>query len=209
MASIGVAVGTFGEDTWKMTAQRALWSTKSQKVPPVNVVHVHGETLADARNEASDKLGTEWQIFLDADDMLQFKYIYEMEWAIKKFGGKGIFRPATQGMYEDGTFDEQPMMIERGNLRVRNYAVIGSMHRKEDFDAVGQFSSKLDSLEDWELWIRMTTQLQIPIHDVHDAVYFVGVSDSGRNSGEGSHGRMYSRIKQQYRKAKFPEGVGH
>jgi glycosyltransferase involved in cell wall biosynthesis len=66
-----VCVATYGDPSWVELAQRAIASAE----PQAPVVHVHGDTLAGARNAALDLVETEWVVFLDADDELEPGYI--------------------------------------------------------------------------------------------------------------------------------------
>jgi glycosyltransferase involved in cell wall biosynthesis len=64
--SITVAVATYGDDTWREQAKRAIASAQ----PQAPVVYVHGDNLADARNKALALVETEYVVHLDADDIL-------------------------------------------------------------------------------------------------------------------------------------------
>lgn len=69
---LSVCVGTFGGSEWIALAERAVASAKAEGVP---VIHRHGETLAQARNEALALVQTDHVLFLDADDELSPGYV--------------------------------------------------------------------------------------------------------------------------------------
>jgi hypothetical protein len=73
---VSVAIGTFGHRSWvNLANERAIPSAEALGVP---VVHRHGTTLAQARNEALSLVETEWAIHLDADDQLDSNYVEAM-----------------------------------------------------------------------------------------------------------------------------------
>jgi len=198
MASIGVAISTFGSDIWAARADTAEWSAENQGRPPDQIVKYHTDdgSLGYARNQAAGRLNTDFIIFLDADDLLHFNYVGAMESAIVE--GEHLYRPATQGFYGDGSTDDEAVMIPRADLRSRNFCVIGTMVRRADFEIVHGFDEELTALEDWELFLHMHS-LGCDILDVPEAIYMVGVNEGSRNSRSGAHGREYGKIKQRYR----------
>lgn len=198
MASIGVAISTFGSNIWAARADTAEWSAENQSRPPDQIVKFHADdgSLGYARNQAAGRLDTDFFIFLDADDLLHYDYVKSMEEAIEE--GEHLYRPATLGVYPDGSTDDEAVMIPRANLRSRNFCVIGTMVRRDDFAVVNGFDEDLTALEDWELFLHMTV-LGCDILDVPAAIYMVGVNEGSRNSRTGAHGREYAKIKQRYR----------
>lgn len=191
--SVSVVIGTYGNrDEWQPLVDRAMASAWNQTVPPCEVIHSHGNTLAQARNDGAKQATGTWLIFLDADDELDEKYIEAMLAA-----DGDLRRPATLGVV-DGVEDDEPVMLERKPLLSGNYIVIGAMHRKLDFEVAGGFY-ELPRLEDWELWIRLSIQ-GAEIVDVPDAIYRVHVRQESRNQGDHLHGKVYSEVRQTYGK---------
>jgi GT2 family glycosyltransferase len=129
---------------------------------------------------------SEWLVFLDGDDELDFHYNEAM------VAGTGdIRRPATLGIV-DGIEDDGPVMIPRSDMRYRNCVVIGAMIRRADFLAVGGFAD-LEALEDYDLWIRMI-RAGARIGDVPKAIYRVNVTPVSRNQNRDAHNRAYTKI---------------
>lgn len=199
--TIGVVIATFGSDEWKDKARGATRSTVNQTRKPDQVVlrHFTNRSLGSSRNEAAREIDTDWIIFLDADDTLDYRYIGAMH-AIQTFtqGASAIYRPSTLGVYLDGTTDDEPMMIERADLRIRNFAVIGSMVATSDFRTAGGFDEELEALEDWDLWTRLHFEFGLEIVDAVDAIYQVGVNPKSRNNSA-AHGRAYVKLKERNR----------
>ena len=192
MNGVSVIIATFGEnDLYRRLALRAAASVTQQTVEPLEVVRVHGDTLQKARNEGAELAKGEWLIFLDADDELDPRYVEAM------LAAEGdIRRPATLGIV-DGVEDVAPVMIPKRDLLMSNYIVIGAMHRREDFLAVGGFNN-YPCLEDWDLWLRIVYN-GAEVVDVPEAVYRVHVIPDSRNSDVSIHAKVYSKIRHQYR----------
>lgn len=190
---VSIIVGTYGnQEEWQPLVDRAMASARNQTVQPVEVIHSHGPTLAQARNAGAKQAVGTWLIFLDADDELDEKYVEAMLAA-----DGDLRRPATLGVV-DGVEDDEPVMLERKPLLSGNYIVIGAMHRKLDFEIAGGFY-ELPRLEDWELWIRLSIQGAV-ITDVPDAIYKVHVREESRNQGDKLHGKVYAEVRQRYGK---------
>jgi len=187
---IGVAIGTYGDvDEWTAGATRAMDSALGQAT---QVAWIHGDSLMDARNSAAVSMSDmDHLIFLDADDELSPGYVDAMRDAYK---GDALYRPATIGVYADGSTDEAPVMIPRTDMRKANCAVIGTMINAERFNAVGGFRD-LPILEDWDLWQRAMIHGAV-LHEVRSAVYRVNVRPGSRNAGS-NHGRVYSQIRSE------------
>lgn len=164
-------------------------SVRAQTRLPDYVTWPHGVTLSEARNFGAQCCRTDWLIFLDADDALDPGYIEAML-AVEE---GDIRRPATLGVYEDGSTDDESVMIPRKDIAVANYIVIGAMCRREQFLSAGGFP-ELPILEDWALWRRLIASGSTVV-DVPDAVYRVGVNPQGRNQDQRLHSTIYRQIR--------------
>lgn len=195
--NVGIVVGTFGSEEWRLKGAEAAASALNQTVP-ADVVHVHSETLARARNEGAfgfhirSMRSPDWLIFLDADDRLDPKYVESM---LKVDGD--IRKPSTFGVYPDGTTDDAPCMIPTRDLRISNHIVIGAMCNIHLFHEVGGFR-ELAALEDWDLWVRMVLA-GASVVECPEAIYRVGVNPDSRNTDTRMHNRIYNQIKAEYR----------
>lgn len=193
MNSVGVVIGTYGDLTlWQDLITRAVRSVRNQTVKADSVSTVHGTSLANARNTGAAAVKTDLFIFLDADDELDPGYIQAMKETASLRQGHFILRPATLGFYEDGSEDDEPVMIPRTDMRTSNCAVIGSCVRSETFAAAGGFR-EYSALEDWALWRTMMAN-GAELVDVPAAIYRVGVREGSRNADSKIHGDAYRRI---------------
>lgn len=150
------------------------------------------DNLAECRNYGARISKMSHLVFLDADDELGPGYIKAM-----KAATEGIRRPSTLGVYEDGTEDDEPVMIPRRKISESNYIVIGAMVEREQFLRVGGFRD-LPILEDWDLWLRMIRD-GAQVVDVPEACYKVHIRPNSRNASEHLHGQIYSEIRRTYR----------
>jgi len=191
MSSAACIISTYGDyGTWGPKAENAARSADLQSWSFDQVICSHGETLHEARNNGADLAHTEWLVFLDADDELDYKYCESM------LNGKGDIRqPATLGIV-NGVEDDFPVVIPERNLAEANYIVIGAFVRREQFLRVGGFDA-YPVLEDWALWIKCKLD-GASILPCPEAIYRVHVNLEGRNNQADLHGQVYSQIRQQY-----------
>lgn len=195
MFDAGIVIGTFGHEDWNMIGTVLMHETE-EKFPEAKVVHVHHESsLGAARNEGASLVDSEWLIFLDADDRLGDGYVEAMS------TGKRLLRqPATRGFYPDGTKDDEAVIIPERNFRRSNHLVIGTACSHALFDHVGGFDEELQALEDWDLWLRMWLE-GAEWEPIPEAVYWVHVTDSSRNTQTAVHHDAYRKILKKYDKS--------
>jgi glycosyltransferase involved in cell wall biosynthesis len=176
--TVSVVVGTYGGQQWvQLAEQRALPSVLAQTAP-CEVIHVHGPSLHEARNEGAARAGGEWLVFLDADDELDRHYVAAMLDAVDAGAGERLFQPATLGVVE-GVEDDAPVLLPERPLLEANYLVIGTMVAAAQFSRVGGFGD-WSMFEDWDLWIRCWLE-GARVQSVPGAVYRVHVMPSSRN----------------------------
>lgn len=179
-----VCIGTYGDlGVWAERAERAMVSVGDQ----APCLWVHEDSLARARNEAAAAAEGSHLVFLDADDELSPGYVEAM-----MAGVADIRKPSTLGVYEDGSTDEQPVMIPTRDIRTANHIVIGAMVNRDLFLASGGFRD-LPILEDWDLWRRLVLG-GASVEEIPDAVYRVSVRAGSRNADHALHGRVYRQI---------------
>ncbi len=174
-----ICIGTFGGNEWvRLASERAIPSAEAQGVP---VIHRHGLTLAQARNEALGMVRTEFVVFLDADDELAPGYIEALA------GGSADLRaPAVS--YVKGSRRQEPYVPKvAGHSHVcaaaclcdGNWLVIGSAVRAELGREVGGFR-EFEWSEDWDLWVRCWLA-GASIEAIPAAVYLAHFNRESRN----------------------------
>jgi Glycosyl transferase family group 2 len=147
---ITVVVATFGDDSWREIAGRAIVSAKDQ----APVIHIHGDTLADARNKCVDAVETEYMIHLDADDTLLPGYVNAM-----LLGSADVRVPKVRSMHNNHREPYNPCVSGHQHLcgpdclPEGNYIVVGAAVRTELVRAVGGWWPE-PIYEDWSLWLR-------------------------------------------------------
>ena len=185
---VTVAVATFGRRGWvRLALERAIPSATAQGVP---VVHVHSETLAQARNQALARVQTEWVCHLDADDELEPGYFDAMAAA-----SADVRAPAVRYVH-DGTIAPAALPVVAGHthpctadcLPAGNWLIIGSLVRAQLVRDVGGWRDYTWS-EDWDVWLRChlagATFAAVPA-----AVYRAHVSTDSRNRRVPQHIRQ-------------------
>jgi hypothetical protein len=177
-----VVVGTYGTPAWERLArERAIPSAEAQGVP---VVHVHGETLADARNRGLAQVATEFVVHLDADDELEPGYI-----ATLAAGSADLRAPAVRYVHPGGHTYRPWMPQVAGHkhactadcLSAGNWLVVGTAARAELLRSVGGWE-EWPVYEDWSSWLRCWVA-GATIEAVPEAVYRAYVRRDSRNRG--------------------------
>jgi glycosyltransferase involved in cell wall biosynthesis len=213
--SIAVIVATFGDQAkWGRIADRALGSVAAQTERPAEIFHIHGETLAQARNAGALQSGSEWLLFLDADDAFDQHYVAAMANAAAELEeGEYLLQPATSAWYADGTTDETPTIIPRRRQDARtvdslrfggNWMVIGTMVRRSLFVEAGCFWEE-PCMEDYSLFLRCAA-LGADCRPVPEAIYLVFQTDGGRN--QTSTGQVFRSIRERFEKWEAERGLG-
>lgn len=170
--SVSIIVGTYGNESWANLARsRAIPSAERQE--SAEVIHIHGESLSEVRNEGARRAQGETLVFVDADDELALGYTD----AILKASGM-LRTPAVQWVKPEG--EEPPMLIPPTNLFRRNYLVIGTAIPRDLFFEMGGFGSE-PCYEDWALFLRCWLA-GATIEQVPDAIYRAWWNPIGRNS---------------------------
>jgi glycosyltransferase involved in cell wall biosynthesis len=178
---VTVLVATHGDPEWSHLAQqRAIPSAEALGCP---VIHVHGDTLHGARNEALERATTEWVIHLDADDELERGFVDRIA-----AGTCDLRAPAVR--YVRNGFVPTPYVPKVAGHRHActadclpegNWLVVGTAVRRDMVIAAGGWRD-LPMYEDWDLWVRCW-RAGATIEAVPSAVYRAHVRRDSRNRG--------------------------
>ena len=181
-----VAIGTYGSDGWIQLAQeRAVPSVLALNLP---VVHVHADTLAEARNRALDQVATEWTIFLDADDELEGGFAVYAAQAAAAHPDATVLVPQVRYLHPDGApgvahwprvaghTDHEYCTVEC--LPYGNWIVVGAPVRTELARQVGW--QEWSWSEDWAYWLGCYKRGAVFTRADH-AVYRAHVRADSRN----------------------------
>jgi glycosyltransferase involved in cell wall biosynthesis len=186
---VTVAVATFGDPEWVDLAEhRAIPSALALGVP---VVHVHGDTLHDARNEALDRVRTQWVCHLDADDELTPGYFEAMATATAD-----VRAPAVSYVHQNGRAWKPRMPQVSGHdhgcsaecLVDGNWLVVGAVAPAELLKAIGGWRDFTWS-EDWDVWLRCHLA-GATFEAVPAAVYRAHVRKDSRNRSASREERL-------------------
>jgi hypothetical protein len=186
---VTVVVGTFGSESWaRLARDRAIPSAEMQ----APVVHVHGGTLARARNEALGQVKTEFVVTLDADDELAPDYVAQM-----LEGWADIRAPAVRHVWPSWQSEPEVPRVwghehdcEAGCLRHGNFCCIGSMVRTELARKVGW--EEFGWSEDWYTYARCV-RAGATIESLPNAVYIAHHRPRSRNRVANAVGLKWHR----------------
>jgi glycosyltransferase involved in cell wall biosynthesis len=180
--SVTVVCATYGDPSWQRLAEtRAIPSARQQGVL---VIAVHSDNLINARNEGLMQVGTEFIIFLDADDELSPGYIDAMA------AGTADLRVPQVAYIHPGVVATARFPRVGGHqhdctgdcLSDGNWMVIGVCARTQILRDVGGFRDWAWS-EDWDLWYRCHLA-GATIEPIPEAVYRAHVRAESRNRGQ-------------------------
>jgi len=178
-----IVIGTFGEEDWRRLAvTRAIPSAQAEGC---RVVHVHADTLHEARNGAVAQVTTPWVVHLDADDELEPGYLDGMN--SRGFGD--VRAPMVRYVNRGHTTSTPAFPRVYGHshectgecLQSGNWIVVGAAVRTHLVREVGGWRDFVWS-EDWDLWLRCHLA-GAKIVATRSAIYRAHVRPHSRNRG--------------------------
>ncbi len=174
---VTVIVGTYGDDHWRDLGAATAAAHEA--------IHVHGDTLAGARNTGAQAATTEWLVFLDADDSLSPGYCDAI------LAADGDLRaPALHLIYPDKVV--VPDLAGRDMNRM-NACPIGTGIRRQLLLECGGFWEE-PAFEDYSLF-RRAWLIGAVISHVPDAVYQAHVRAGSRNNSVDDPAALVKSIK--------------
>lgn len=185
-----IVIGTFGGDDWRhLAVTRAIPSAQEQGC---RVVHVHADTLHDARNGAVAQVTTPWVVHLDADDELEPGYLDGMNAP----GCGDVRAPLVRYVHRGSVMSAPafPRVYGHGHectgecLPFGNWIVVGAAVRTDLVHEVGGWRDFVWS-EDWDLWLRCHLA-GATITATRAAIYRAHVRPNSRNRSRSHAERM-------------------
>lgn len=180
--SVSVVVGTFGDEAWSVLAcERAIPSAEAEGVP---VIHIHHDTLHQARNDGLALVNTEFVVHLDADDSLEPGYVAALSAGTADVRAPRV-RYVRNERYADRIAPIMPKVAGHHHacdaqcLGFGNWLVVGALMRTEQVLAVGGWRS-FSLYEDWDLMVRLW-QAGATFEPVPAAVYRAHARHDSRN----------------------------
>lgn len=206
MVDMSIIVATYGDKSWvNLAKSRAIPSVERQSVQPLDIVHYHGRTLAEARNTAANQAKkAKWLMFLDADDELAPDFLRYM--ARSSITSAAVLNPAVQFITPEDP-EPRPKLFTIRPLERGNYLVIGSPIRSELFDQVGGFQEQWEAYEDWALFLRIL-HLRNRVIRVPKAIYRAHWRADGRNNTIADKEGLRERILKDFEKWKSQQVAG-
>lgn len=177
---ITVAVCTYGSEEWADLARSRAIPSAADQAP---TIHVHADSLQDARNRALERVKTEHVVYVDADDELEANYIDAMAAGtsdvrvpLVRYTRHGRARharmPRVYGHKHDCTADCLPE---------GNWIVIGACARTDLLRDIGGWHD-YPVYEDWSTWLRCYLA-GATFEIISKAVYRAHVNVTSRNRG--------------------------
>lgn len=180
MDLITVVIATYGSREWiDLALQRAMPSAQ----PQAPTIHVHRETLHDARNTGLGMVDTPFVVFLDADDELEPGYVATMARGsadlrapavryVRNGRERAPYVPKVAGHHHECAAE----CIASG---AGNWLVVGTCARTELLHEAGGWRD-WPVYEDFDLWMRAIAH-GATVEAIPDAVYRAHVRADSRN----------------------------
>lgn len=183
-----VAIATYGAEWWRQLAHDRPIACCERL--GLRYVHVHGETLHDARNAALDLVETPWVVHLDGDDELTPGFAAAMA-----AGSADVRAPAVQYVNPGGANSRAKMPKVSGHthdcvadcLAYGNWIVVGAV---APTDLLRQVRWRdFTWSEDWDVWLRCA-QAGATFEAIPAAVYRAHVRRDSRNRAPDQAARL-------------------
>lgn len=153
------------------------------------------ESVAGARNKGLSLANGDYILCLDADDVLMPEFLEKTIRMFENNNEKIIV--ATDGIY----FGEQSgKFIANANVDIieRNPILSCSVFPKKLWQEIGGFDEDLETLEDWDFWIRAVKR-GYKIICLNEPLVKIRVSKEGRNlSTISKHADIAKKFRQKY-----------
>lgn len=176
---VSIIIGTYGDEQWNCRGDWLANYTYDQQNRyarnfEIEVINVHADTLAEARNSGASQARSPWLVFLDADDLLDPDYCSVLARTTTPVTPgialhfPEIMCPSVRGFtadmitgqarpfigYENLKFiEDAPHTPEVTSLIKRNYLPCGAPIWRDLFERVGGFD-EWPVLEDWAFWLK-------------------------------------------------------
>ena len=197
-----VIVATFGVPEWQELADRAAASAEDQAD---EVLRVHGDTLARARNEGLRMARGEYVVHLDADDTLERGYVEALLAGTCDLRAPSV-RYVTEG--GDGRLPRVPKVAGHAHdctgdcLPEGNWLVVGALARRDLLLEVGGWE-EWPIYEDWAIFARCWAA-GATVEAIPAAVYRATWRPESRNRSPDR--RFKDRVHREIAAAVFPQG---
>ena len=151
----------------------------------VEVVLQPNAGVVAARNAGAARAQGDWLVFLDADDLLDARYL-ELTWeaTLRRRGEVGLVTTGVREVGPGAAGTRTPPRHRLARLAAGNYVHCASLMRAEAFRDVGGFSSELaGGYEDWGIALDIASrgwQVRVVKEPLLD--YWRGPADGSRNA---------------------------
>lgn len=168
----------------------------------VRVIHQPNSGLPGARNRGAAEAGTEYLVFLDADDTIAPDFVSKLAAAIDHASDRVVSHAYCQETLTDrahGTWrvpDWDPEL-----LLITNLHPVTCLVRREVFEELGGFDATMTGgYEDWEFWVRCASRAYRGVRVAEPLFFWRRHSqDTMIHDAVTRHDQLYSQIIERHR----------
>lgn len=191
---VTVAIATYGDESWRELARSR--PVARCEALGLRYVHVHGDTLHEARNAALDLVETPWVVHVDGDDELAPGFVEAMAQ-----GSADVRAPAVVYVNPGGASSTPKVPKVSGHrhdactadcLADGNWLVVGAVARTDLLRTVRWRDEAL--YEDWSMWVRCW-QAGATFEAIPTAVYRAYARRNSRNRAPDPRERFAAHVR--------------
>jgi glycosyltransferase involved in cell wall biosynthesis len=137
----------------------------------ISGVYIYNEVhwgAAKSRNLAAVKVNSDWLCFLDDDDQLVGGFFAAVLKQVDAHPEVGAWVPNVVGGVKRCSY---PVSLDDTRVRNQVGGCSGLLIRKELFEDLGGFDEAFESMQDWDLWIRLILRNSLYYSGVTSVIY--------------------------------------
>jgi glycosyltransferase involved in cell wall biosynthesis len=191
-ATVTCVVATSGSWEWAELARtRAVPSCEAAQPDQLIVQHGPRQTVCEARNQAAQACGTDWLVFVDADDELTSGYFQALRSYLTS--PELLVAPyVSYVLYEGGM--GTPAIPNAGRWPDLNDAITATAISASWFRRLGGWDHRYWPWSDWELWLRACKAGARKLH-APECVYRAYSGPHGENNKHPNPRQLHAQIK--------------
>lgn len=137
----------------------------------VEIIDQKNQGVIATKNRGLKEIGTDWVIFLDADDKLHKDYIKKLYSAARAYNSQVVYCGMRMVGHENNIFESRPYTLH--SLRKGNYINNSALMKRDLLLGIGGYNQEMDfGYEDWELYLSLAEKGAKFLHISSPLLYY-------------------------------------